>query len=258
MTRVPGGGLLEAARTLAHDWRELWEYRVFYTTTQSVRADMSTKRKFALALVFAIIAAVGTGWGWVYTEFIKTQQVMSGTYRKGGFTGVIGHLGDAPVSIPKEFAKFVEYDGDPGFMEKRKGPIPKRTYELGICSFGFEFRYPDMTPVNKQTWKEKREENIHTTLWMSVGVLSNSTYQDRSPARMAGTLAKAWLKNAYYRYEEQPEKIHGLTVFVPVNTDVSRRHHDPQDINIYIHRLNDGGVDAYIKCSNIHHEAITM
>jgi hypothetical protein len=188
---------------------------------------------------------------------------MSGDYRKGGFAGVIGHLGGVPVSIPMEFAKFVEYDGAPGFMEKRKESIPKHTYESGIRSFGFDIRYPDMAPVNEQTWKEKIKEDMYTTLWMSVGVLSNSRYQDRSPARMGGTLVKAWLKNAevHHHYEEQSEKVYGLTVYIPVNVDLSRRepgvNGDIMDRNIYIHRLNDGGVDAYIRCSNIRHEAAT-
>jgi hypothetical protein len=100
---------------------------------------MSTKRKFVLALVFAIIAAVGAGWGWVYTEFVKTQQVMSGAYRKGGFTGVIGHLGGVPVSIPKEFAKFVEYDGDPGLWRRGKGRFPNVPTSRGFAALASTF-----------------------------------------------------------------------------------------------------------------------
>ena len=192
---------------------------------------------------------------------LESVQIMSGKYGKGGDAGVIGHLGGIPVSIPKEFANFVEYDGDPGFLEKRSGSMPKRTFESGIRSFGFEIRYPDMVPVNEQNWKEKRKDNIYTTVWMSVGVLSNSYYQDRSNTRFS-ELAKAWLKNAsiFYRYEEVPEKVYGLTTYAPANADLSRREIDSNnsdfnDKNIYIHRLRNGNIDAYIDCSNTKHDA---
>ena len=190
---------------------------------------------------------------------LESVQIMSGNYRKGGGSGVIGHLGGVPVSIPKEFAYFAEYDGDPGFLEKRNGPIPKRTFESGIRSFGFEIRYPDMVPVSEQNWKEKRKESIYTTTWMRVGVLSNSHYQDRSKTRFA-ELASAWLKNAsiFYRYEEQPGKAYGLTTYIPVNADLSRREmgtNSLSDRNIYIHHVTNNDVDAYIDCSNRNHEA---
>ncbi|MDR0736333.1 MAG: hypothetical protein LBF51_05810, partial [Zoogloeaceae bacterium] len=34
---------------------------------------------------------------------------------------VIGDLGGMKVRIPRHYAEYVEYDGDPGFGEKRKG-----------------------------------------------------------------------------------------------------------------------------------------
>jgi hypothetical protein len=193
---------------------------------------------------------------------LETIQIFTGNYRKWSKTDAIGHLGGVPVMIPKEFANFLEYDDDPGFLEKRKGEIPKRTFESGIRSFGFEVRYPDMAPVNDQTWRDKRKENIYTTMWMSVGVRSNSRYQDRSPARMARILVSVWLENSslFYRYEEQPSQIYGLTAFVPVNADVSRRsaeNHNSNDENIYIHRLDKDHVDAYISCSNNNLESVT-
>lgn len=190
---------------------------------------------------------------------LESIQIMSGNYRKGGGVGAIGHLGGVPVSIPKEFAYFVEYDGDPGFLEKRNAPVPKRTFESGIRSFGFEIHYPDMVPVNEQNWREKRKESIYTTTWMSVGVLSNSQYQDRSKTRFVD-LANAWLKNAsiLYRYEEQREKVYGLTAYIPVNADSSRREmgtNSLSDRNIYVHHLMNDNVEAYIDCSNRNHQA---
>jgi hypothetical protein len=183
---------------------------------------------------------------------LESIQIMSGNYRKGGGVGVIGHLGGTPVSIPKEYAYFVEYDGDSGFLEKRKEPVPNRTLESGICSFGFDLRYPDFAPINKKTWKDKLNENIHTTMWMHVGIRSNSAYQDRSPTRMARKLVRAleWAPPSYH-YVEQQEKVHGLTAYIPVDVKIPFRNTN----NIYVHKVNDGGVDSYIRCSNVDHDA---
>jgi hypothetical protein len=188
---------------------------------------------------------------------LESIQILSGNYRRGGNVGAIGHLGGVPVSIPKEFAKFLEYDGDPGFLEKRKEPAPKRTFESGICSFGFDIRYPDMMPVNAQTWEEKRKAHRYTTMWVHVGVRSNSAYQDRSKARMAIS-AKALLKSEalLYHHEKQQEKVHGLTAYIPTKVDLSRREMGSNlDRNVYFHYLKNGDVDAYIACSNRNHEA---
>ena len=48
------------------------------------------------------------------------------------------------VRIPRHYAEYVEYDGDPGFGEKRKGPVPERTFESKLSSFGMDVRFPDM------------------------------------------------------------------------------------------------------------------
>ncbi len=193
---------------------------------------------------------------------LESIQIMTGNYRKGPNVGGIGHLGGVPVSIPKEFAHFVEYDGDPGFLEKRKGPKQERTFETGIRSFGFEIRYPDMVPENDQNWVEKRKENIHTTLWLNVTVLSNANYHIGDQDKMAH-LAQARLRNAsvYHRYERSHKNAYGLTLYVPTNVDLSRRElssstfRDGSDRNIYVHYFSDGDVDAIIDCSNMNHDA---
>lgn len=172
---------------------------------------------------------------------------------------VIGHLGGVPVAIPRPFAHFVEYDGDPHFMERRKGPPPKRTYQSGLASFGFEIRYPDMAALTDQTEAQKKTENIYTNTWLRVGVSANSIYG-------GDTALETYIqfnvnrKNPFppYRYEKLPEQVYGLTGYAPIGFDISKRRgmgSDYYDRNIYFHRAPDGTADAYIVCSNVEHAA---
>ena len=76
-------------------------------------------------------------------------------------------------------------------------------------------------------------------------------------------LASSWLSNArrFHEYKEQPQKVNDLTEYIPLGVDISRRDlnsnllPDVRDENIYIHHLKDGGIGAYIYCSNRNHEA---
>jgi hypothetical protein len=89
---------------------------------------------------------------------------------------VIGDLGGVPESIPKPFANFVAYDGDPHFMRRRKAPPPERTYQSKLRNFGFNIRYPDMAALTEETAKQKKLENIYTTTWMRMGINSGANY----------------------------------------------------------------------------------
>jgi len=57
---------------------------------------------------------------------------------------IFGSLGGIPISIPKPFARFVEYENDPHFLEPRKGEPPKRTFnsslQIGRASWRGEWR----------------------------------------------------------------------------------------------------------------------
>lgn len=174
---------------------------------------------------------------------------------------VIGDLGGVPVAIPKPYANFVEYDGDPHFMEKRKAPPPTRTQDSKLASFGFEIRFPDMEPVTAKTEAAKRNATIQTTMWMRVGIDSNSHYGaagDQSLERYFEAIADP--RAHRYRYEPLPNETYGLSGFTPVGTNLSRRNlggggADWNDKNIYVHRGQDGRVDTYIACSNMTHSA---
>ncbi|ASL73310.1 hypothetical protein G7939_00570 [Ralstonia solanacearum] len=170
----------------------------------------------------------------------------------------VGHLGGIPVSIPRPYAHFLEYDGDPGFTEPRKGPRPERTFESGIRSFGFEVHYPDMEVASAKNLDKQKSESIYTTTWLTVGVSSNSFYGGKD-FPLGSVLAMKFKK---YKYERSDEKNYELETYIPTNVDENKRQNgggaaDMFDYNIHYHKDATGRVDAYITCSNMKHEAAT-
>lgn len=181
----------------------------------------------------------------------------SWVFRENQTGPIIGDLGGVPVSIPKPYAHFVEYDGDPHFMEKRIGPPPPRTQNSKLASFGFEIRFPDMEPVTEKTKVEKKATTIQTTTWMRVGINSHSHYGTAGDESLDNYAARIAETTAQRRYEPLPKETYGLTGFAPVITDEARKKPagDAYDRNIYIHRDKNGRVDTYIECSNRTHAA---
>ncbi|WP_197326591.1 hypothetical protein [Ralstonia solanacearum] len=168
----------------------------------------------------------------------------------------IGHLGGTPVSIPRPYAHFLEYDGDPGFTEPRKGPRPQRTSESGIRSFGFEVHYPDMEVASAANLDKQKHESIYTSTWLNVSITSNSHYLGEyyPEGQVAG------MDRNKYKYERAKIDEYGLETYIPINTKEKEQRNqigaaDMADYNIYYHRNADNRVDTYIECSNVQHEA---
>lgn len=222
------------------------------------------KTKLVLLAVAAIILTAALWKGWlVYQAYSGPFERLSDSwvFKENREGPVIGDLGGVPVSIPKPYANFVEYDGDPHFLEKRKGPIPKRTHESKLASFGFEVRYPDMANVNEETASERRQKNIHNTMWMRVGVNSHSAYGGAGDEFLdKRVLAITDPKAHRYAYKPLPEKVHGLIGYYPVGPDESKRLQqvggaDMNDVNLYYFQSETGQTDTYIECSNMAHAA---
>ena len=171
---------------------------------------------------------------------------------------VIGDLGGMKVRIPRHYAKYVEYDGDPGFGKKRKGPRPKRTFDSRLSGFGMDVRFPDMKGLeNAQLWEEKRRQPLQEKTWIYIWVNAGETYSgDGFLDRLTnGTLFSASLpgRKVYWwnTYERMPEDEYGLEVWLLSGTDPrtgkpARESHTTNDI--YIHRGSSGNVDTYISC----------
>lgn len=179
------------------------------------------------------------------------------TFAKGD---VIGDLGGVKVCIPAHFANYVEYDGDPGFGEKRQGPVPQRNFQSKLMSFGFEVRFPDMAGrTSPELWKDYRSKLPRESQWMSVGITTGQHYYgdgflDRFVSSTLNFKSGTRFPSlAYEQYEKLSETEYGLTVYAPPGIDSKtgkplREHKSAKDL--YVLRNAQGRVLTVIRCDN--------
>ena len=173
---------------------------------------------------------------------------------------VIGDLGGMKVRIPRHYAEYVEYDGDPGFGEKRKGPRPQRTFDSRLTSFGIDVRFPDMKGLeNAQIREEKRRQPLQEKTWLYIGINAGEIYPgygflDRLTDRTLFNPHASKSKRPWdHIYERMPEDEHGLEVWrlSKVDPHTGRPAWEDSDAHdIYIHRDTSGKVDTYISCKH--------
>ncbi len=169
---------------------------------------------------------------------------------------VIGDLGGMKVSIPRHVAEYVEYDGDPGWSGKREVPVPVRTYDSRLMSFGFRVRFPDMATLSsKEMWTDYKAGTPPTTQWLNVGVTTGSHYpgdgfMDRSTRT---TLERPDARYGNNRYEMLPKKEFGLTTYVMPGADPKTGkpylEHDEAE-QVFVYRNASGQVLTRIECSH--------
>lgn len=182
---------------------------------------------------------------------------------------VVGNLGGLPVRLPRYAVQYVEYDGDPGWSGKRQGPVPERTMESKLTSFGFDVRYPDMQMIDSYaTENEQKSQSIYTTMWIRVGVRSGEIYpkdgfldrrfaclvRSTAPPRCGGEKVYWWDD-----YERLPKSEHGLTVYALKGVEPKSGQPAREDKtfakDVFVAKDKQGRVRTYIDCSNVGHEA---
>lgn len=168
---------------------------------------------------------------------------------------VVGDLGGMPATIPRHFADFVEYNGDPGWGEKRKGPRPERTHASKLSSFGFYVRLPDMAGLSSNELRlHKQNQKMRDTMWISVGFNTGEVYPgDGFLDRRTNAMGKPGNILKYEQYEQLLDQFHGLTVYAAGGIDpkTNKPYREDTDAHdIFVHRNDSGKVDTYIRCSN--------
>ncbi|WP_443115760.1 hypothetical protein [Herbaspirillum seropedicae] len=205
---------------------------------------------------------------WLYLEIVNAslwgfgprEMVMAQYTPKD----VVGDLGGMKVVIPRGVAELVEYDDDPGWGEKRKGPRPVRTSESKLASFGFYVRYPDMAtfadPEMRKDYEKygTREWAFNHGIrggdpWLNPGVLSGTSYPgdgflDRRSVELDVPIGRL----SWEKFDKLPQKEHGLTIYrvKGIEADLA----DPQKEldfsvkDVYVYRNQAGKVTTYIAC----------
>lgn len=205
-------------------------------------------KKGLILLVFLGISA------WFFIDGNKKSKLSfsnSWVFKENKTGPIIGDLGGIPVSVPKSYAHFVEYENDPHFLKPRKGEPPKRTYQSKLRSFGFEFRFPDMAAFTLKMLSERRESTLYNTMWMSAGVDVASYHNQLSLQRMVnGSLSSKWGRDRR-GYKQLPDKLYGLVVNIPDHLDKNKQ----PNRNMYFHLNDQGQVDSYIRCDITWHDA---
>lgn len=217
-------------------------------------------------VLLALLAGMGLVFAWISLNthlIVRRGAFQSPEMAAAQFSShdVVGDLGGMPVTIPRHFANYVEYDGDPGFGEKRQGPRPQRTHQSKLRSFGFDVRYPDMAGLSsKDMYADKKSHSIYNTPWVSVGITTGAHYPGHG----------ALDRQAYYQldrpdpryprhiYTRLPEKEHGLIVYgqIGVNPDTQQPYREEKGSHdVFIYRREDGRITTYIRCSNVDHAA---
>lgn len=169
----------------------------------------------------------------------------------------VGDLGGVPVTIPRHFANYVEYEGDPTWGQKRQGATPERTHQSRLVSFGYYTRFPDMAGESSaELIKDKRSVPDSRTPWISVGINTGKDYPgdgflDRWTHATVEKPNNVTLIHTYY--EKLPTEEHGLTVYAAAGIDpkTNKPYREDTDAkDVFVSRDKSGRVDAHIQCSN--------
>lgn len=168
---------------------------------------------------------------------------------------VVGDLGGMPVRIARHIPHLVEYDGDPGWGEKRQGPPPERTHASRLKSFGVHVRYPDMATLSSpELWAEFEKKRIYNHPWLDFGIQSGSSYPGHGflDRLYESTIPNPEQRDAMRQYESLPSPVAGLELFakrgVDPRTGLAHRY-EWFDGDHFIQRNRESGkVTTYIRC----------
>ena len=175
-------------------------------------------------------------------------------------TDVIGDLGGMKVRIPRACAEYVEYDGDPGFGEKRKGPVPERTFESKLSSFGIDARLPDMRCKENPELRENYRQAFlaQDNPWINIGISAGERYPmlcagaiDAEARMVTDTLehpTKYWMFN----YERLSNPVQGLEAYIVtgINPNTHGLARDTEK-DWFVHRGESGKADVVISCGKV-------
>lgn len=164
----------------------------------------------------------------------------------------VGHLDNIPVRVPRPYARFISYDGKPGFLEKYLGRQPKRNFQSGINGFAFEVHYPDLAVRDFLQPEATPKETISDSRWLRVSLVANSHFSVASDVYMARQNERIKL-TGIYRDVPLDAPVYDLKAYRPSDEHpevVKNRYVGMGGENKYLDIGADGKTLTYITCSN--------
>lgn len=215
---------------------------------------MKVKRAMVRWLGLALVPALPMLWG-CDTRTEDTEPVAPDGWSAPA-TAVVGELGGVPVSIPRDYARLVEYEGDP--MSERAGFPSEHNYQSKLKSFNVIAHFPDMTPVTRENYNSYRKRDIYDSGWMEFTVaagpalnFTEDKFEHPYEYRVPGN---EW--HRFYAYEQLP-MIHGLTPYratrdlgLDLTLDDNNRSHGAYNHTLYFARDENNKIMAVIRCGS--------
>lgn len=183
---------------------------------------------------------------------------------------LVGNLGGMPVRIDRRIVNLVEYDGDPGWGEKRQGPPPERTHTSRIASFGFQVRFPDMRSLDEPDVRADYDRYHPTTPTTEYGLKEKNPWLMGDVASGSRYPGHGFLDRRFWGndgipvgkgYKREPSPIQGLELYVLGGIDPSSGipwRYESSWGDVYVHRNLEGKVTTYIACSYRRNAAPTI
>jgi hypothetical protein len=170
---------------------------------------------------------------------------------------VVADLGGMTVSIPPHFARYIEYDGDPGVAEPPLENKPIRTPGSKLRSFGFDVRFPDMAGLSTPELRSDKKQNdsSNDSPWLFVGITASEYYPGNGylDNRVRLAVMEPNLIFPMANYERMQQFEYGLEVYRPTGFDPSTNEPYRENLKSYdefIFRNDYRLVETSIKCRN--------
>lgn len=230
------------------------------TTPAALKRILESLLVWLLGIVLLIVLLVAAGLFWLWIKFTEPYLWGFGPREMGlaRYTpkDVVGDLGGMKVTIPRHIPELVQYDGDPSWGEKRKGPRPERTHDSKLMAFGFKVRYPDMATLSSpEMWADKKAQKTYETMWLSVLVSTGQNYPRGGALDSAARyVVEDWYSSLtpwLWHYTQLPQKKYGLTVYTlqDINPQTGKPAREDRDADdAYIAGNDKGQVTTFIKC----------
>ncbi|MFZ6799361.1 hypothetical protein [Undibacterium sp. Di24W] len=218
---------------------------------------LGSKKVFVISGFVVIFVLVFAAMSFESSDTLKVNPFVPAVMDEARFSRVdaVGDLGGMPVTIPRHFANFVEYEGDPGWS-KREGPVPARDHHSKLVSFGFNVRFPDMVGLSSEELRENKQSfNIYNTPWIYVGITTGKNFGDG--LGLERTFA-GYMEENVSKVEHQMTKQFDLDIYTHVVVEANTKKiivADSFDKDVFIERNAQGKLVGFITCSKVSHAA---